>query len=113
MSSDQQQPARPERVGQRLEQRPAGLLVHADDRRDPRHDQFGLTQIAELDEPHPVGEVIGQPGEDPQGEPRLPDAARPAQGHGAHRGREPAQLGELALAADEAVGLFEIAANLI
>jgi len=71
----QQQPARPQRVGQRVEQRPPGFLLDADDRRHPRHDELGLAQVAELDEPHPVREVLGQPGEDPQGQPGLPDAA--------------------------------------
>ena len=71
----QQQAARPERVGQRLQQRAARLLFHADNGRHAGRDQVRLAQIAELDEPDPVREVIGQAGQHPQGQPRLADAA--------------------------------------
>ena len=109
----QQQPPRPQRVGQRIEQRAPGFLLDADDRRHPRHHQLGLAQVAELDEPHPVRELAGQLGQDPKGQPRLPDAARPAQRHGAYRQRELTQLAEFALTADKAVRLLEATANLI
>ncbi len=53
----QQQPARRERGGERLDQRAAAFLHHPDGRCHPGYDEIGLLQVAKLDEPHPVGEI--------------------------------------------------------
>ena len=109
----QQQPTRPKRIGQRLDERAARFLLDTDDRRYIRHDQLRLAQVTEPDEPHPVRELVGHPRQDPQSQPGLPDATRPAQRYGMPRQREPAQLAEFALTSDEAVRLLEATANLI
>jgi len=101
----------PQRVGQRVRQRPPGLLADAEGGRHPRDDQVGLmqvgpTRVGQLDQERPVGELRGRRGQDPQRQPGLPDAAGPAQGQRARLPQHPAQLGDLALAADEAVGLL-------
>ena len=65
----QQQPPRPQRVAERLEQRAAGFLGDPDDRRDARDHQVGLPQVGQLDEPEP------RPGTPPR---RWPAGAAPA-----------------------------------
>ncbi len=75
----QQHRPRPQCLGERLNQRAPPLLVHADDRRHPRDDKIRLAHVAELDEPGSVREIAGERRENAQSQPRLPDAASPAQ----------------------------------
>jgi hypothetical protein len=102
----QHQAARSQRVGQRVRQRPPGLLADAEGGRHPRDDQVGLAQVGQLHQKRPVGKLLGRRGQDPQGQPGLPDPAGPAQGQRACLPQHPAQVGDLAFAADEAVGLL-------
>ena len=102
----QQHAAMPEGLGERVEQRPAWLLVDADDGGQPGHDVLGLPQVAELDEPGAVREVARDGVEQPEREPRLADAAGAAQGHRAHHAQQLTQLADLGRAADETAELF-------
>ena len=53
--------ARAQRVGERVEQRAALLLGHADRGRDPRHHEVGAGDVRQLYVPRAVGELVGQP----------------------------------------------------
>ncbi len=99
----QQQPARPQRVGQRLPQRAPGLFADADNRGHARGHQVSLLQVRQLDEPCPIGKLIRDRGQQPQRQPGLPDASGPPQGQRTRMTQHPAQFAELALAADEAI----------
>ena len=100
-----QQAAGPQRVRERVEQRHARFLFHPDGRRHRGHHQLGPLQVTKLDEPCAVREVAGQGGQQALQQPGLADPARAAQRDGPHAARELAELMELALPADEAVGL--------
>jgi hypothetical protein len=99
----EQQPSRPQRVSDRVQQRTPWLLADADDRGDDGHHRLGLTQVAQFDEPGTVGELIGCLGEDSQGEPRLADPSGTAQCEGTRRLYQLTQLTELPLAANEPI----------
>ncbi len=85
----------------------------ANHRRHARDNEIGLPQIAELDEPDTVGKLIRRPGQDTQGQdaqgqdaqgqPGLADSAGPAQRERAGLPHRTEQLGDLFLAADEAI----------
>jgi hypothetical protein len=99
----QQQAPRPQRVGERLEQRAPGLLADPHDRRDARDHQLGLLQVSQFHEPDPVGKLLFGQGQEAQREPGLADAPGPAQGQRARSVQHLAELSELPLPADEAI----------
>ncbi len=102
---DQRLP-RLQRVSQRVPQRAPGLAVHPDQGGHPGHDQVRLPQVAQFDHVHPVGEVPGHGGQQPQGQPGLPDPARAAQGEGPGPAQRVTQVAEFALPPDEPVWLL-------
>ena len=99
----QEQLAGPQRVGERLKQRAAGLLADADGGCHTRDDEIGLPQIAKLDKPRAVGEFVRYRGTDLQSQPGLPDPPGPAKRQRTRHAHQPVQLVELALTADETV----------
>lgn len=64
-------------------------------------DQLGVAQRAQLDEPHPVREPLGEPGRGPHRRTTLADAARSHQGDEAGALEPGPHLGQFVLPADE------------
>ena len=100
---NQQQPARGHRIGERVEQRPAGLLADTQRRRHPGDHQVGLPQVAQVHEADAIGERPHHGEQDPQGQPGLPDTARPAERERPGHAQQFTQLPELVFAAHEVV----------
>ena len=99
----QEQPARPQRFGERFQQGAPGLFADPDGRRDTRDHEIGLPQVTQLDKPHPVRKLIRDRGQDLQSQPGLPDTPGATQRQRARHAHELAQLVELTLTADEGI----------
>ena len=95
-----------QRVSQRVRQRAPGLTVDADEGGHPGDDQVRLPQVTQFDHVDAVGEVPGRDSQQPQGQPGLPDAARPAQGEGPGLVQRLAQVADFAFPPDEPVWLL-------
>ena len=102
---DQQHPPWPQRLGQRLGQRPVRLLPDPERGRDPPRDQGRVLGVGQLDQPGAVGEAGDDLAGEPEREPGLADAAGSAQGQDADIAKQPGKLGQIPLPADEAVRL--------
>jgi len=102
---DQRLP-RLQRVSQRVLQRAPGLAVDADEGGHPGHDQVRFPQIAQFDRVDAVSEIPGRRGQQPQGQPGLPDPARAAQGESPGTVQGVAQVAEFAFPPDEPVWLL-------
>ena len=92
-----------QRAGQRVQQRPAGLAIHADERGHPGHDQVRFPQIAQLDDAHPVRELAADHAEQPQRQAGLADAARAAQGERSRPVQRQPEVAQFTFPPDEPV----------
>jgi hypothetical protein len=91
-------------VSERVEERTAVLFRHADHGRDAGDHEVRAGYLGQLDVAGPVRVIAGRHGERTQREAGLADAPGAGQRYHAGRAHEAAQLVELMLAADEAVG---------
>ena len=90
------------RASELLGQRGSRLLPDVEDGRDLSIHRCPLGQRREVDKEHAVGRLADGSAGRLEGQPRLPDAAHAAERQEAARPQEPIDVGELALAADEA-----------
>ena len=97
-----QQGALADRVGQRGDQRLVGVRGDAEHVGDRDRYQVLVVQRGEIGEPDAVPRAVQQPGRDLEPEPGLARPARAGERDQAGGGDQPAYLGQLGVAADEA-----------
>ncbi len=98
---DEEEGLRPNVVHQRIQARPALLLLDAQPRRHGVDEKCRIAKGGQLDEPNAVDEALELIGGDSERQARLARSARSGQREESIRGQQAPQLLELALASDE------------